>query len=205
MLFRNILAVWASTLSIIFMWPQVFRVLRKKTVEGISVVGTLHSFTGSLLWSIYGLRAGVWYVAVSNVITLFALAIVITAQVRYNAVRLNVVLASQLSILAIGVAAALISKNGIGLVAVAIGGTAIIPQTIRSARTSHQVGLSSATYAIIFVNSISWGTYGFLIGDRFVMTPNFLIVPCALFISARAVLSHRRYGSTTEVTTLPAR
>ena len=205
MLFRNILAVWASTLSIVFMWPQALRVLRKKTVEGISVLGTLHSFTGSLLWSIYGLRAGVWYVAVSNVITLFALAIVITAQVKFRAIRLIVVLVSQVSIVAVGVAAAAFSKNAIGLVAVAIGGTAIIPQTIRSACTSHQVGLSAATYAIIFVNSISWGAYGLLIKDLFVVTPNFLIVPCAFFISVRAALSHRRYGSTTEAVTVPAR
>jgi len=203
--FRNVLAVWASTLSIIFMWPQVFRVLRKKTVEGISVLGTIHSFTGSLLWSIYGIRAGVWFVAVANIVTLFALGFVISAQVRYKAARLNVVLMSQLSVVAIGVAAALVSKNVIGLVAVIIGGTAIIPQTVRSARTSHQVGLSAATYAIIVVNSISWGGYGLLIKDPFLVTPNILIVPCALFISVRAIKSHRRYGSTTDAVTVPAR
>ncbi len=205
MVFRNVLAVWASTLSIIFMWPQVFRVLRKKTVEGISVLGTIHSFAGSLLWSIYGIRAGVWFVAVANIVTLFALGLVVSAQVRYKVARLNVVLISQLSVATVGVAAALISKNAIGLVAVIIGGTAIIPQTIRSARTSHQVGLSAATYAIIVVNSISWGGYGLLIKDPFVVTPNFLIVPCALFISVRAIISHRRYGSTTAAVTVPAR
>lgn len=205
MVFHNVLAVWASTLSIIFMWPQVFRVLRKRTVEGISVLGTFHSFAGSLLWSIYGIRAGVWFVAVGNIVTVLALGFVIAAQVRYKAARLNVVLISQISALTIGVAAALISKNAIGLVAVIIGGTAIIPQTIRSARTSHQVGLSAATYAIIFVNSISWAAYGLAIKDPFVVTPNILIIPSALFISVRAIISHRRYGSTIDVVTVPAR
>ncbi len=192
-------------LSIIFMWPQVFRVLRKKTVEGISVLGAIHSFAGSLLWSIYGIRAGVWFVAVANIVTLFALGLVVSAQVRYKAARLDVVLISQLSVATVGVAAALISKNAIGLVAIAIGGTAIIPQTIRSARASHQVGLSAATYAIIAVGSTSWGAYGLLIKDPFVVTPNILIVPCALFISVRAIISHRRYGSTTDAVTVPAR
>jgi len=203
--FRNVLAVWASALSIIFMWPQVFRVLRKKTVEGISVWGTIHSFTGSLLWSIYGIRAGVWFLAVANIVALFALGLVISTQVRYKAARLDVVLMSQLSVATVGVATALISKNAIGLVAVTIGGTAIIPQTIRSARTSHQVGVSATTYAIIFVTSISWGGYGLLIKDPFVVTPNILLAPCALFISVRAVISHRRYGSTTDAVTVPAR
>lgn len=179
--------------------------MRKKTVEGISVLGTFHGFAGSLLWSIYGIRAGVWVVAVGNIVTTIALGLVISAQVRYKAARLNVVLMFQLSALTVGVAAALVSKNVIGLVAVIIGGTAIIPQTIRSARTSHQVGLSAATYAIIFVNSISWAAYGLAIKDPFVVTPNFLIIPCALFISARAIISHRRYGSTTDVVTVPAR
>ncbi len=203
--FQYALAVWASTLSISFMWPQVFRVLRKRTVEGISVVGTIHGFAGSLLWSIYGIRAGEWFVAVPNAVTMFALGFVISAQVWYKVARFNFVLVSQLSVLTIGIATASISKSAIGLVAVTIGGTAIIPQTIRSARTSHQVGLSATTYALISIGSISWGVYGLLIEDPFVVTPNILIVPCALFISVRAIISHRRYSSVTEVVTVPAR
>ena len=205
MVFRNALAVWASTLSISFMWPQVIRVVRKRTVEGISVLGTIHSFTGSLLWSIYGIRAGEWFVAVPNIITLFALGFIASAQVRYKVARLDLVLVGQVIALAIGIAAAAISKGAIGLVAVTIGGTAIIPQTIRSARTSHQVGLSATTYAMIAVGSISWGAYGLLIEDPFVVAPNVLIVPCALFISVRAIVSHRRYSSVTDLVTVPAR
>lgn len=188
-----------------FMWPQVIRVLRKKTVEGISVVGTLHSFTGALLWTIYGVVASIPSVALANVVALVALVFIIAAQVRYGVVSLRVVIVGQLIVALFGLVAAAISMTFIGVIAVVIGGTAIIPQTIRSARTSHQVGVSAPTYGMIAVTSASWAIYGAMLGDTFVMAPNFLIVPCALFISFRAVISHRRYGSITETVAVPAR
>lgn len=187
------------------MWPQVVRVIRKRTVEGISVVATIHSMSGALLWSIYGIVAAVPSVALANIVTYVAVGIVVSAQVRYAVVSSRLAIASQFTIALIGIIAAYVSDSFIGFVATAIGGTAIIPQTIRSARTNHQVGVSALTYAMIAVVSVSWAVYGAMLGNAFIIAPNFLIIPCALFISIRAVISHRRYGSTNEMVAVPAR
>jgi uncharacterized protein with PQ loop repeat len=93
----------------------------------------------------------------------------------------------------------------LGAVTVFIGSTGIIPQAIRAARTSHLVGVSVMTFLIITTMTISWGTYGLLIGDVFVAAPNIIIGPCALFIAIRAIQSHRRYGSSTTAEATPAR
>lgn len=193
------------SLSVIFMWPQVIRVVRKRTVEGISIVATVHSMSGALLWSIYGINAAVPSIALANIVTFVAVGFIIGAQVRYGVVSVRLAISSQLAIAFIGIVAAYISESFIGVVAIAIGGTAIIPQTIRSARTDHQVGLSALTYAVIAVMSVSWAIYGVMLGDAFIIAPNFLVVPCALFISIRAVISHRRYDSTSEAVAVPAR
>lgn len=187
------------------MWPQVIRVIRKKTVEGISVIATIHGLSGALLWSIYGIAAAVPSVILANIVTCLAVGFIIGAQVRYEVVSLRLVLGSQLAIVLIGIIAALISESLIGFVAIAIGGTAIIPQTIRSARTSHQVGLSALSFAMITVMATSWAIYGIILENAFVIAPNLLVVPCALFIGSRAVTAHRRYGSTIETVAVPAR
>ncbi len=174
-------------------------------MEGISVVATIHGLSGALLWSIYGITAAVPSVILANVVTCLAVGFIIGTQVRYEVVSLRLVLGSQLTIIIVGIVAALISESLIGSVAIAIGGTAIIPQTIRSARTSHQVGLSALTFAIITVMATSWAIYGVVLKDAFIVAPNLLVVPCALFIGIRAVTSHRRYGSTIETVTVPAR
>jgi len=187
------------------MWPQVVRVIRKRTVEGISVIGTVHSMSGALLWTIYGIFAKIPSIAVANTVTFVAVCFIINAQVRAGVLSLSLLIAVLMAITVIGVVAAILSESFIGVVAIAIGGTAIIPQTIRSARTSHQVGLSALTAAMIAVMSASWSVYGAILKDAFIIAPNFLIVPCALFICIRAVISHRRYGSTIATVAVPAR
>lgn len=203
--FRDLLAIWCISLSVIFMWPQVIRVIRKKTVEGISVIGTMHNMSGALLWSIYGIVADVPSIAAANIATFFAICFIINAQVRLGILSWPLLVSVQLTIALLGIVAAFVSESFIGFVAIAIGGTAVIPQTIRSARTSPQVGLSALTAAMIAVMSASWAIYGAVVEDGFVIAPNFLIVPCALFISIRAVISHRRYGSTIATVAVPAR
>lgn len=187
------------------MWPQVIRVIRKRTVEGISIVATVHSMSGALLWSIYGINAAVPSITLANIVTFVAVGFVIGAQVRYGAVSLRLAIGSQLTIAFIGIGAAYISESFIGVVAIAIGGTAIVPQTIRSARTDRQVGVSALTFAMIAVMSVSWAIYGAVLGNAFIIAPNFLVVPCAIFISIRAMISHRRYDNTSEAVAVPAR
>ena len=187
------------------MWPQVVRVIRKKTVEGISVIGTVHSLSGSLLWTIYGIVAEVPSIATANTVTFFAICFIINAQVRVGVLSPSLLVAVQVVIALIGIVTAFISVSLIGVAAIAIGGTAVIPQTIRSARTSHQVGLSAFTAATIAVMSTSWAVYGAILKDMFIIAPNFLIVPCALFICIRAVISHRLYGNTIATMVVPAR
>lgn len=187
------------------MWPQVIRVLRRKTVEGISAIATVHGMSGALLWFIYGIVAAVPSIAIANGVTFIAVGVILGAQVWYGVLSFRLAIGSQLTIALVGIIAAYISESTIGFVAIAIGGTAIIPQTIRSARTSHQVGLSALTFATIAVMASSWAVYGAILEKAFIVAPNFLVVPCAIFISIRATTAHRRYGSTIEMVAVPAR
>jgi uncharacterized protein with PQ loop repeat len=129
----------------------------------------------------------------------------IIAQVRHRAVSWQRAVVVLTVVIAIAVVSGVVSKDVLGLIAVIVGGTGIVPQAIRAARTTHLVGVSVATFAMVVVMSVSWGIYGLMIDDLFVATPNVVIVPSALFIMLRALQSHHRYGKTTDATAVPAR
>lgn len=205
MSFRNVFSLWCISLSFTFTIPQAYRVVRRNTVEGVSVFSQLQSLSGSILWVIYGVVSQTYLVVTANVMTIVGFGTVIISQVRHRAVSWQRVLVVLAAVIATAVVSGSLSRDALGLIAVAVGGTGIVPQAIRAARTTHLVGVSVATFAMVVVMSVSWGIYGLMIGDLFVATPNVVIVPSALFIMFRALQSHHRYGKTTDATAVPAR
>ena len=203
--FQNLLGAWCFGLSLIFTIPQAVRVIRRDTVEGISVTTQLQGVAGSILWIVYGLVSGSPVVAAANVVTLIGIGVVVYKQVDLNVITMRFAIGVEVAVLVLALATWSISESVLGAVTVFIGSTGIIPQAIRAARTSRLVGVSVMTFLIITTMTISWGTYGLLIGDVFVAAPNIIIGPCALFIAIRAIQSHRRYGSSTIAEATPAR
>ena len=129
----------------------------------------------------------------------------IVAQMRHRVVPWQRVLVVLTAVITIAVVSGAVSKDVLGFIAVIVGGTGIVPQAIRAARTTHLVGVSVATFAMVVVMSVSWGIYGLMIDDLFIATPNIVVMPSALFIMLRALQSHHRYGKTNDATAVPAR
>jgi uncharacterized protein with PQ loop repeat len=203
--FRDVFSLWCISLSFTFTIPQAYRVVRRNTVEGVSVFSQLQSLSGSILWVTYGIVAQTYLVITANVMTIVGFGTVIIAQVRHRAVSWQRVLVVLAAVIAIAVVSGAVSSDALGLISVAVGGTGIVPQAIRAARTNHLVGVSVATFALVIAMSVSWSIYGLMIDDYFVVAPNVIIVPSALFIMLRALQSHHRYGKTTDATAVPAR
>ena len=205
MSFRDVFSLWCISLSFTFTIPQAYRVVRRNTVEGVSVFSQLQSLSGSILWVTYGIVTQTYLVITANVMTIVGFGTVIIAQVRHRAVSWQRVLVVLAAVIAIAVISGVLSSDALGLISVAVGGTGIVPQAIRAARTNHLVGVSVATFALVIAMSVSWSIYGLMIDDYFVVAPNVIIVPSALFIMLRALQSHHRYGKTTDATAVPAR
>ena len=203
--FLDIFSVWCISLSFIFTIPQAYRVVKRKTVEGISVPSQLQNVSGSILWVVYGFASSVHLVVLANVVTICGFGTVVLMQVRLGAISLTRVLTVELSVLAAAFLALAISRDVLGVLAVLVGATGIVPQVIRAAKTNHLVGISVVTFVLVIVMSASWGIYGIIINDLYVALPNAVITPSALFISIRAVQSHRRYGNSTTAEAVPAR
>lgn len=205
MSFRDVFSLWCISLSFIFTIPQAYRVVRRNTVEGLSVFSQLQSLSGSILWVVYGIAAQSYLVVTANVMTIIGFGVVIIAQVRHRAVSWQRVLVVETAVVSTAIFSGVFSRDVLGVLAVVVGGTGIVPQAIRAARTTHLVGVSVVTFMMVVIMSTSWGIYGLMIGDLYVATPNVVIVPSALFIMLRALQSHHRYSKTTDVTAVPAR
>jgi len=174
-------------------------------VEGVSVFSQMQNFSGSILWVVYGIVSHTYLVIAANVMTIIGFGTVIIAQVHHRAVSWQRATFVVIPVIVLAITTGLVSRDILGLIAVVVGGTGIVPQAIRAARTTHLVGVSVATFAMVVIMSLSWGIYGLMIGDLFVATPNVVIVPSALFIIFRTLQSHHRYGKTTDATAVPAR
>jgi uncharacterized protein with PQ loop repeat len=203
--FRDVFSLWCISLSFTFTIPQAYRVVRHNTIEGVSVFSQLQSLSGSILWVVYGIASQSHLVVTANVMTIIGFGVVIIAQVRHRAVSWQGAISVVIAVMVVAITAGVVSRDVLGVLAVVVGGTGIVPQAIRAARTTHLVGVSVATFALVIAMSVSWSIYGLMIGDYFVVAPNVVIVPSALFIMLRALQSHHRYGKTTVATAVPAR
>lgn len=202
---RDLFSLICISLSFVCTVPQAFRVVVRNTVEGISPLTQLQGFAGSILWITYGLHAETHLVVLANVMTIIGFGVVIAKIVEHQLLNLRQVALIEFGVLALSIFSISLSPTFLAVIAVGVGSTGIIPQVLRAARMSNLTGVSVATYSIIAVMSASWFAYGVMIHDLFVTAPNVIIVPCATFITFRAVRSHRRHSRTVVTETLPAR
>ena len=175
-----------TALSISFVWPQVVRVYRLNTVEGLAPNGTLQGLAACALWAMYGAARGVGPLVVSNSVIGVAMMMIAAAQIRHGALALGKLLAAFAAIAIVGGGALAFSTTLAGWFAIVIGVTSILPQTMHVSRASDLSGVSLPMYALVVLTSILWSAYALLIHDWLVIITNMLIAPCALFVAIKA-------------------
>ena len=202
---RDVFSLVCISLSFVCTVPQAYRVVARNTIEGVSATTQLQGLAGSILWITYGLYSHTYLVVMANVMTIVGFGIVVGKMVAHRAVTFRKALLIEVGVLVVSLTSLALSPTLLAVIAVVIGSTGIIPQVARAARTSHLTGVSVATYLIIAVMSASWCAYGVMIEDVFVSAPNVVIVPSAMYITYRAIRSHRVYSRVMVADALPAR
>ncbi len=182
----DLLGALASALSMLFIWPQVFRVYRNDTVEGLAPLGALQGMSGSILWSTYGLAQGDLPLFGSNLLVAVAVGLLAHQMTRHGVINRSTLFGVVASVLGVGFVATSVSTALVGALAFGIGALSILPQTIKVLRESDLHGVSVSSNALLFVTSTTWMCYGIAIGDALVTLPNVLVIPCSAIIVLRA-------------------
>lgn len=176
----------------LFIWPQVFRVYRNDTVEGLAPLGALQGMSGSILWSIYGLSQSDMPLFGSNLLLSIAIALLGVAMMRHGVLSMETLLGVIVGVLGMGLVATAISTSVVGILAFAIGASSVLPQTLKVLGDPDLDGVSVSSNSLLFVTSSAWLTYGLAISDTLVWLPNLLVIPCSALIVAKARASQRR-------------
>jgi len=187
----RLLGLWCTALSVAFVWPQVGRVFRQRTVEGIAPAGTLHGAAASALWMLYGLARGDAAVSVANAAVLLAMALIVSQQVRYRTLRARTAVAVAIVVAVVGLAGGVVSTALVGWLAILVGATSVLPQTFHVLRASALDGVSVPMYGLLCLTTLSWAAYGFVVGDALVVVTNLLVFPCAALVVTRTWVAQR--------------
>jgi uncharacterized protein with PQ loop repeat len=188
----TLLGLWCTTLSIAFVWPQVARVYRQHTVEGIAPMATLHVATASALWFLYGLSLGDLAIIVANAAVVVAQALIGVQQVRAGVLTRRAAGLTALAVIGLGLLALAVSPALVGWAAILAGATSVLPQTFHVLRAEALHGVSIATYLLLSVTAASWALYGFATGEPLVIVTNLVVLPCALLVTGRTWVAQRR-------------
>lgn len=193
MTLADALGAVATVLSIVFIWPQVFRVYSKRSTEGVSAMGQLQSLFASSLWFAYGNMLDRWPQIISSFNIGAANLLILVLQWRYRDIKGRTLWPAFALSVVLAVWWSQISVNLVGAVAMIIGGPSIIPQTWRVWKSEHLYGVSVSTYLLLTGMASAWLAYGIVVRDVFTAGPNVIGVPCAAYITWRAWRSHERF------------
>lgn len=183
---ERFLGLASVVLSISFIWPQVWRSLRHNTTHGISPFGLVHGLIGATLWLSYGIHERIAPVAIANTSFLTAQSLIIFVAYKNGHIERRVISAAYLVVLAILVFMTPLPESFIGITAVLISGSAIIPQFIHVLRTDNLHGISLTSYTLTIITCTVWLLYGFVISDFMISAQNFVAIPIMLFITHKA-------------------
>jgi len=187
-----ILAAVCTVMSVAFVWPGVIRIYRLASVQGIPARGTLHGVASSVLWSIYGLFTHVVAVSLSNALVLAALVLIAIAQIRFGAMPRSWLVGVVAGVAAVAIVTGMVSPTITGWLAIAVGGTSVIPQALHVLRVADLGGVSVTMYGLLTLTAVCWGVYGVLIHNFLVTAPNLIVFPCAVLVAVKATTAQWR-------------
>ena len=175
-----------------FVWPQIFRIARVRSVEGISPRGQLHAISGGCFWIVYGYARVNVPMMITNTVILSATVFIAVLLIKHRKMPAWHLIGVLAVFLTVAVVTTLVNPSITAWVGIVIGTTSIIPQTTYVLRYADLSGVSSGMYSLMTLNCASWLLYGFVIGDVLLAGPNFIFVPCATLITIKALRYQRR-------------
>lgn len=158
---------WVATvLGTVLAIPQLVRLARTRSVEGLSLVGWQTALVLNLIWTSHGISIGQLPQVLSSFLALF------------TTIPILVLLARELGrplvrtvLPALAVAAALISVDAF-LGSTAFGVAAILPgvaitaaQSVELVRAEHVRGVAPSSLVLGFANLTLWTVWAYLVGD----------------------------------------
>lgn len=184
---NTLMGIWCSFTSLIFVWPQVWRMVRHDTSHGISPFSIAHGLVGSALWFSYGIsmsREAIW---ISNGQFITAQLIIISVLLRHQSMKVSMLVkfaAVLAGLLLITIPA---SPSVVGWMATTMSVTSLMPQVRHVIKTENLHGISVASWLMTIISAASWMIYGWMLNDVIMSVINYFTIPMMIFIMTKAI------------------
>ena len=158
-----LLTVVAVVLALTQPVPQVVRVLRSRSIAGVSGPTTWMGFVINVGWLAYGAAEELPAVLVLSAAYVAGYGVVGLLLVRHGN---RSGLAAATTVTCAG--AALVAVAGwtaLGVVLALAVGVQFLPQVVAAWRSDDLSGLAPGTYVVAAIDGLVWGSYGLVVGD----------------------------------------
>ena len=184
---NTIMGVWCSFTSLIFIWPQVWRMVRHDTSHGISPFSVAHGLVGSALWFTYGIsmsRYAIWF---SNGQFITAQIIIISVLYRHKSMTIALMAKFAAALGALLLITIPVSPSVVGWMATTVSITSLMPQVVHVIKTENLHGISVVSWLMTIMSAASWMVYGWMLNDVIMSVINYFTIPMMIFIMMKAV------------------
>jgi MtN3 and saliva related transmembrane protein len=184
---NTIMGVWCTFTSLIFVWPQVWRMVRHDTSHGISPFSIAHGLVGSALWFTYGIsmsRDAIW---ISNGQFITAQIIIISVLYRHKSMSIALMAKFGAALGALLLITIPVSPSVVGWMATTVSVTSLMPQVVHVIKTKNLHGISVVSWLMTIMSAASWMVYGWMLDDVIMSVINYFTIPMMIFITMKAV------------------
>jgi uncharacterized protein with PQ loop repeat len=181
----------ATMCGMAFIWPQVFRIYRHRTVEGLSAPTVLVGLINPVFWTVFGYSTGRTLAVFANGNVGIAFILIALQMSRKNAI--NPLVAASMFVATVVYCLVMneISPYVVGVTGLVVSTPMFLPQLWKAVRTSELYGVSAWANLIFSVQCAFWVVYGIEVEEWLYIYPNAILLPCGLIIAWRVIRSRR--------------
>lgn len=181
-------AAWLA--STVWAVPQLVRVLRTRSVAGVSAVSQVLALAGTAGFGAYGLLTGSLALVASRPLTLVSSTMVLWLVVRADPSRRGPVLVAG-AVAAAGMVSVVVSPEWLAAWCSVLVVLPVVPQALEVRRSDDVAGVSVATWVLAAATDALWAGYGLVDGRPGLVWPLVLGVPPTAYVVV-TVLARRR-------------
>lgn len=191
MTLESVSGVIATACGAAFVWPQVVRVYRRKTTQGLSAATVVIGLINPVFWTVFGYSTGRTIAVFANTHVGIAFMLIAAKLVRAGELRARLVLAMFAGTVAYCLSANSISPQIVGVTGLFVSTPSFLPQLWRALRSRDLYGVSIWSNVLFAAQCLFWTIYGVEVREPLYIYPNAFLLPCALVIAWQVWRSRR--------------
>lgn len=174
-----------------FVWPQVFRIYRRRSVEGLSATTVLIGLINPVFWTVFGYSTGRTLAVFANGNVGCAFILIALRMVRMKALNPTIAVSMFVTTVAYCIVMNYVSPYVVGVTGLLVSTPMFLPQLWKAIRTRELYGVSVWSNLLFSVQCGFWVVYGIEVEEWLYIYPNAILLPCGVIIAWRVMGSRR--------------